>query len=100
MVPFGATGLTDAHEKLLGLAGNAPLFNDIPPICGGAAKIIPETLLWLLHKYALCAAVVGQYAAYMTGMLPYVPATLFLYVVYPNGDTYISHADIDAIFQK
>jgi hypothetical protein len=40
---------------------------------------------------------VGHYAAYI---LPYVPDTLPLYVVYPNGDTYTSHADIDAIFQK
>jgi hypothetical protein len=69
------------------------------PIHTGAVRIIPGALLWLLHRFGFCAAIVGEYPAYMAGVVATLPHLLNIYVVYPNAEDRMSENETVTLFQ-
>ena len=62
----GGTSLTDAHDTIQDLAGNATWLCEYTPV---GEDRIAEVLLWLCHSEGLCCSIVGEYAMYRVGKL-------------------------------
>jgi len=63
----GLTTLTDAHDSVQTLAGNATWVNQFSPVVKGPEKYVAEVLLWLFYRLGLCCGIVGRFAMYIGG---------------------------------
>jgi len=77
----GGTSLTDAHDTIKELAGNATWLCEYLPV---GEDRIAEVLLWLCHSEGLCCTIAGEYAMYRAGKLASRPNTITLYIATPQ----------------
>jgi len=89
----GGTSLTDAHDTVKDLAGNATWLCEYFPV---GEDRIAEALLWLFHSERLCCTIAGEYAMYRTGKLASRPNSITLYIATPKT---WSH-EIDMLLQE
>jgi len=71
----GTTSVTDSHDALRGLLGNATWFSQYEPM---DLDRIAEVMLWLCHSMGLYCSIVGGYAMYRAGKLASRPKSLAL----------------------
>ena len=93
----GSSMMTDAHDSIQGLAGNATWVSEFNPVVGDSRKIIAEALLWLCFNLELCCAIVGDYAMYIAGKLASPPDFLTIYVA---SSAQKSSNEISILLQK
>ena len=64
-----ATTLTDAHDIVQSIAGNATWFSQFVPVVQSPRRNIAEALLRLFLQLGLSCAIVGKFAMYVGGLL-------------------------------
>ena len=74
--------LTDTHDAVQSVAGNATCLNEFIPFGEGCAKRFAKVLLLLSHILGLCFAVVGEFAMYIGGRLASPAYLLTIYMAY------------------
>jgi len=89
----GGTSLTDAHDNVQDLAGNATWLCEYMPV---GEDRIAEVLLWLCHSEGLCCTIVGEYAMYRAGKLASRPNSINLYIANPQTMS----REIDMLLQE
>jgi len=89
----GSTSLTDAHDTIQDLAGNATWLCEYMTV---GEDRIAEVLLWLCHSEGLCCTIVGEYAMYRAGKLASRPNSLSLYIASPQTRS----REIDILLQE
>jgi len=89
----GGTSLTDAHDTIKDLAGNATWLSEYLPV--GEDRIV-EVLLWLFHSEGLCCTIAGEYAMYRAGILASRPNSITLYLATPQTRSH----EIDMLLQE
>jgi hypothetical protein len=57
----GETALMDVHDAVQAKVGRTVWFNKFTPAVKNPQRDISEVLLWTLHKFSICCAVVGEY---------------------------------------
>ena len=78
----GLTTLTDAHDSVQTLAGNATWLNQFSPVVKGREKNVAEVLLWLFYRLGLCCGIVGRFAMYIGGKVTSHPNLITIYMAY------------------
>ena len=78
----GTTTLTDAHDIVQSIAGNATWLSEFVPIVQSPRRNIAEALLRLFHQLGLCCAIVGKFAMYVGGLLTSCPELITMYMAY------------------
>ena len=78
----GLTTLTDAHDSVQTLAGNATWLNQFSPVVKGREKNVAEVLLWLFYRLGLCCEIVGRFAMYIGGKVTSHPNLITIYTAY------------------
>jgi hypothetical protein len=96
----GGTGLTVAHGQMQAMAGNATWLGELSPVHAGAARVVPETILWIFHLDGHCAAVAGEYATYMAGRIVTRPPVMALYAPFPHVNASTPARERDVFFSK
>jgi hypothetical protein len=76
----GDTTLTDSHDAVQKIAGSAIWFNEFLPKVARPNKLLAEALLCMLHTLGMCGVIVGQYAMYVAGVLPFHPGIITIYI--------------------
>jgi len=89
----GSTSLTDAHDTIQALVGNATWLCEYVPV---GEDRIAEVLLWLCHSVGLCCSIVGEYAMYRVGKLESRPNSIDLYIASPQTRS----SEIDVLLQE
>jgi len=89
----GGTTLTDAHDTIQDLAGNATWLCEYTPV---GEDRIAEVLLWLCHSEGLCCTIVGEYAMYRAGKLASDPNSITLCIANPQTKS----REIDMLLQE
>jgi len=89
----GSTSLTDAHDTIQDLAGNATWLCEYVPMGEDRIAVV---LLWLCHSVGLCCSIVCEYAMYKVGKLESHPNSIDLYVASPQTRS----SEIDVLLQE
>ena len=76
----GDTSLTDSHDAVQKIAGSAIWFNGFVPQVSRPKKLLAEALLYMLNCLGMCGAIVGEYAMYIAGVLPFHPGVITVYI--------------------
>jgi hypothetical protein len=66
--------LTDSHDDVQKRAGTGIWFNEFEPKVSRPKKLLAEAFLYTMHCLGICGAIVGHYAMYVAGVLPFHPA--------------------------
>ena len=77
-----ATTLTDAHDIVQSIAGNATWFSQFVPVVQSPRRNIAEAMLRLFQQLGLSCAIVGKFAMYVGGLLTSCPELITMYMAY------------------
>ena len=78
----GATTLTEIHDSVQAIVGNATWVSQLSPVVTGPEIYIAEALLYLFYKLGLCCAIVSEFAMYIGGKPASYPELIIIYTAY------------------
>jgi hypothetical protein len=78
----GETALMVIHDTVQAKVDRNRWFNEFTPIVKSPQRDIAESLLWTLHKFSICCAVVGEFPMFLSGILSSHSGLIKMYIAH------------------